>query len=91
MDIKINKSKFTDKDILLDAILSQKEIAHEYNKLILNCTTPQTRNSIVTILCENYRILGELTDEMKKRDWLFSLPIDDELSTKIKDNLLNKD
>lgn len=91
MDIKINKSKFTDKDILFDAILSQREIAYEYNQLVLDCTNPKTRNAIITIICEEYRIYGELIDEMQKRDWLFKPPIDKELESKIKNNLLGKE
>lgn len=91
MDIKINKSKFTDKDILTAAISSQKAIACEYNQLILDCTTPQIRSALTSILCEKYRIHGELLTEMQKRDWLFCPTIDEELATKIKDNLLKKD
>lgn len=87
----INKNKLTDKDILLDALYSQKAITYEYNQLILDCSTPQIRNSITTILCEEYRIHGELLDEMKKRNWQFTPLIDDETATQIFNNLNNKD
>lgn len=91
MDIKINKTKFTDNDIILDALYSEKELATQYNQLILDSTTPEIRNTTITILYEIYRIHGELLDEMKKRNWLFYLPIAEETATKIKNNLLKKD
>lgn len=91
MDIKINKSKFTDNDILNDAVYFQKQIATEYNQLILDSTNSQARNSIIAILCEEYRILGELQTEIQKRNWSFSLPIDEDISNKVIDNLLKKD
>lgn len=91
MDIKINKAKFTDTDIILDALYSEKELAKQYNDLILDCTTVMLRTNIISILCEIYRIHGELLEEMKKRNWLFTLPIEEETASKIKDNLLKKD
>lgn len=85
-----NKLKLTDQDIILDALYSQKQISNEYNQLILDCTTPTTRNSIIAILCEEYRIHGELLDEMQKRNWNFTIPINDEIANCVKDNLLKK-
>lgn len=60
---------FSDKDILTDALSSQKFITDNYNTFANECATPAVRADFVNILNEEHMIQNEVFTEMQGRGW----------------------
>ena len=69
MEIKINTQTFDDKEMLNDALISQKMLTDDYNTFANECATPGIRNEFLSILSEEHQIQADVFDEMSKRGW----------------------
>ena len=59
--------KFEEKQMLGDALNSQKFIAGVYNNDVMECATPAVRNCICGILEDERRMQEEIFEEMNRR------------------------
>ena len=67
---------FSDKEIMQDALASQKFITGNYNTFTSECVTPQVRGVFMSILKEEHEIQNEVFTEMQKRGWYQVQPAD---------------
>lgn len=64
-----NANSFGEKDMLTDALSSQKFVTENYNASANECSNPSIKNEFVNILNEEHQIQFELFSEMHKRGW----------------------
>ena len=60
---------FSDKDILQDALASQKFVTGNYNTFTNECVTPEVRGVFMSILKDEHDIQNEVFTEMQRRGW----------------------
>lgn len=58
-----------DKDLLTDALSSQKFITDVYNTFANECAAPNVRNEMLNILHDEHCIQADIFCEMQKRGW----------------------
>lgn len=71
-----NSSSFSDRDIFLDALSSQKFISDGYNSYANECATPSVKTDFMNILQEEHQIQYDVFSEMQKRGWYPTEPAD---------------
>lgn len=76
MEMKINTLKFDDKEMMNDALLSQKNLTSDYNTFANECATPGVRNEFLSILSEEHQIQADVFEELSKRGWYQVPPAD---------------
>lgn len=64
-----NQVNFEDKDMLDDALSSQKFITEIYNTYANECSTPALKTEFMNILNEEHQIQFDVFGEMQKRGW----------------------
>ena len=64
-----SNSGFDDKEILTDALVSQKHITGTYNTFANECATKQMKSQFMNLLGEEHQIQMEMFEEMQKRGW----------------------
>ncbi len=69
MEIKIDLNQFCDKEMMSDALISQKLLTDDYNVFARECVAPNVRNDFMSILNEEHKIQQEIFDEAQKRGW----------------------
>lgn len=69
MSTKINSQQYDDKEMMNDALYSQKQITENYNIFANECAESQIRDIFMTILNEEHQIQADVFDEMSKRGW----------------------
>lgn len=62
-------NNFDDKQILTDALSTQKMITSNYNNFVNESATPEVRNDVMNILSEEHQIEYSLFSEMQRRGW----------------------
>ena len=65
---------FDDREIMNDALISQKFLTDDYNIFAGECSTPVVYNDFMTILAEEHQIQNEVFQEMSKRGWYQTQP-----------------
>ena len=60
---------FGDKEMMADALASQKFVTGNYNMFANECATKCIRDDVMTILNEEHQIQNELFTEMHNRGW----------------------
>lgn len=73
-------TNYTDKNIMTDAIETQKFVTGGYNWSANECAHPNIKNVFMDILNEEHCILHDVFDEMHARGWY---PTEDAPSAKI--------
>lgn len=63
-----------DKELLEDALTSQKHITDTYNTYTNECATPEIRDDFMNILREEHQIQADVFTEMQKRGWYTPAP-----------------
>lgn len=58
-----------DKELIGDALNSQKQITEAYNTCACECATPAVRDELLNILREEHGIQADVFSEMQKRGW----------------------
>ena len=69
MEVKINTQSFDDKEMLNDALSTQKFLTGDYNAIASECAHPAVRDEFMNILNEEHQIQQEIFSEMQKRGW----------------------
>lgn len=67
--MQLNTSQFGDRDMMNDALSSQKFITEGYNTFANECATATLKTDFMNILNEEHQIQHELFLEMQKRGW----------------------
>lgn len=63
------QQNYDDKQMMNDALYSQKQITENYNIFANECAGPQLRDVFMNILNEEHQIQADVFDEMSKRGW----------------------
>ncbi len=58
-----------DKELLNDALDTQKMISGAYNAFANECAAPEVRNDFLAILQDEHMIQADVFTEMQKRGW----------------------
>ena len=69
MQATVNTTNFDDKEILTDALASEKFAADSYNTFSCEAATPQVRQNFLSLLSEEHEIQNSIFLEMSKRGW----------------------
>ena len=69
MQATANTANFDDKEILTDALASEKFAADSYNTFSCEAATPQVRQNFLSLLSEEHEIQNSIFLEMSKRGW----------------------
>lgn len=64
-----NSYQFGEKEMLSDALSSQKFTTDGYNTFANECSNPAVKGEIMNILNEEHQIQFEIFSEMHKRGW----------------------
>lgn len=67
--MKIDTNEFGDKEMMSDALASQKFITEGYNSFANECATPAVKTEFVNLLNEEHQIQQEIFTELQKRGW----------------------
>ena len=67
--MKIDTNAFGDREMMDDALSSQKFITEGYNSFANECATPAIKTEFMNILNEEHQIQHEMFQEMQKRGW----------------------
>lgn len=63
------KNQWGDKEILGDAVITQKYMSHAYDISASESITPNLHNEYLEILKDEQEILSELYTELQRRGW----------------------
>lgn len=58
-----------DRELIEDALHSQKQITESYNTCANECATPTIRDELLNLLREEHTIQASVFSEMQKRGW----------------------
>jgi spore coat protein CotF len=61
--------QFGDKEVMQDALTSEKYITETYNIWVNECATPEVRNQFKSILDEEHNMQNDVFCEMQTRGW----------------------
>ena len=64
-----NQNKMAERDMMEDALHSQKQIASDYNTCASECSDKQLRASFLNILTDEQDLGAQIFDEMSARGW----------------------
>lgn len=75
--IQQNQScQFGDKEMLFDALTSEKHITDTYNTWVNESSTPEIRQQLIAILGEEHTMQNEIFTELSNRGWYKTKPAD---------------
>lgn len=64
-----NNANFSDREMMDDALSSQKFITNGYNTFANECATPALKTEFMNLLSEEHQIQHDVFAEMQKRGW----------------------
>lgn len=65
----MNKHTMTDKEMLTDALSSEKFMTDHYNQYANECASSSLMNEFMNLLSEEHQIQHDVFTEMHKRGW----------------------
>ena len=65
----MNKHTMADKEMLTDALSSEKFMTDHYNNYANECASPSLMNEFMNLLAEEHQIQHDVFTEMQKRGW----------------------
>ena len=65
----MNKHTLTDREMLTDALSSEKFMTDNYNNYANECASPSLMNEFMNLLSEEHQIQHDVFSEMQKRGW----------------------
>lgn len=74
-----NSKPMGDKEMLYDALVSQKFLSENYNSFANECATPNVKNGFMSILNEEHTIQNEVFCEMQSRGWYQVKPAEQQM------------
>lgn len=84
-----NNQNFADKEMMQDALISQKFLTDDYNIFTNECATPEVRESFKCILNEEHDIQNEIFNEMQTRGWYQVKPAEQQMIDQAKQKYSN--
>lgn len=84
-----NSNSFGEKEILTDALSSQKFVTDNYNTFANECSNPSVKNEFIDILNEEHQIQFEIFSEMNKRGWYPTQPAEQQKISQTKQKFKN--
>lgn len=84
MQIHIQSKCFDDREMLFDALISQKTLTDTYNTYANECATNAVRDELMNILTEEHQIQQDVFTELQKRGWYKTDPADQQKVEQIK-------
>lgn len=63
------KDNLTDREMLTDALSSEKFMTDNYNTFANECASPTMMNEFMNLLSEEHQIQHDIFTEMQKRGW----------------------
>ncbi len=84
-----NSNSFGEKEILTDALSSQKFATENYNTFANECSNPSVKNEFMNILNEEHQIQFEVFSEMNKRGWYPTQPAEQQKISQAKQKFNN--
>lgn len=87
---QIQTQGFDDREILNDALISQKFLTDDYNIFAGECSTPAVYNDFMNILAEEHQIQNEVFQEMSKRGWYQTQPAEQQKINEAKTKFLGQ-
>ncbi|HJB26877.1 MAG TPA: spore coat protein [Firmicutes bacterium] len=82
--------QFDDKNMMDDALASQKFITETYNTFANECSDPQLKEQFVNLLEDEHRIQHEVFTEMQKRGWYQTEPAEQDKINQAKQKYLGQ-
>lgn len=70
----MNSNCFSDQEMTLDVLSTQKSITDGYNTTANEASEPSVKNAMMSILDDEHRIQHEVFLEMQKRGWYQTEP-----------------
>lgn len=80
---------YGDKEIMNDALMSQKFLTDDYNVFANECVCPELRNDFMSILNEEHQIQSDVFSEMQKRGWYQPKPAQQQMIDQAKQKFSN--
>lgn len=68
------KNTLSDREMLIDALSSEKYMTDGYNTFTNECASPSLMNEFMNLLCEEHQIQHDVFTEMQKRGWYPTQP-----------------
>ena len=65
----MQKHTLNDREILCDALSSEKFMTENYNNYANECASPSLMNEFMNLLSEEHQIQHDVFTEMQKRGW----------------------
>ncbi len=69
-----SQNQFGDREMMEDALSSQKFVTEGYNTFANECSSPSVMSEMLNILNEEHMIQHELFDAMQKHGWYATEP-----------------
>jgi spore coat protein CotF len=91
MKTKRNDSIFDDKNMLEDAIMSQKYVLERYNTGVYESDNQKVKDAFMNLLLEEHQIETDLLKEIQKRDWYQLLNADEKQIKKVKEKYVTSE
>jgi len=83
-------TQFGDKEMLTDALASQKFVTSNYNSWVNECANPTLRDQMMSLLKEEHEIESDVFCEMQKRGWYQVTPADQNKVEQVKQKYLQQ-
>lgn len=82
-------ANFGDREIMDDALDSEKAMTGLYNTCAGECAGSALRSELMTLLCEEHQMQAEVFDEMSRRGWYCTEPAPKAKVDKAKERFAN--
>lgn len=86
----MQSQSFNDKEMLMDALSSQKMMTESYNQFANECTSSMLLNEFLNLLSEEHQIQHDVFTELQKRGWYQLQDAPSEKIEQVKKNLASK-
>lgn len=70
----MERKAFGDREMMQDALSSQKQVAAAYDSFANECSSPAVMSELMNILNEEHQLQHEVFDELQKRGWYTTEP-----------------
>ena len=74
----MQKHTLNDREMLTDALSSEKFMTENYNQYANECASPSLMNEFMNLLSEEHQIQHEVFTELQKRGWYPTEPAEEQ-------------
>lgn len=86
----MQSQSFNDKEMLMDALSSQKMMTESYNQFANECASSMLLNEFLNLLSEEHQIQHDVFTELQKRGWYQLQDAPPEKIEQVKKNLTSE-